>query len=217
MSYNAIVFDLDGVLLSGYHTAPAVYRQATSEALADFGAAVEEPPADLVDPDGTAAIREACDRLDIPAEPFWAYREHAATALENDRIEAGDREPFADVETLETLDTAADLGIVSNNRHGTVRFVCEYFDWGTSIEAAVGRAPTVAGYDRMKPDPFYLQQCLDTLDCAPDETLFVGDRRSDVATADRIGADSALLIRDGDRPDGGPEPTIEIESLTALQ
>ncbi|WP_135665231.1 HAD family hydrolase [Halorhabdus rudnickae] len=214
--YDAIVFDLDGVLLTGYHTAPAVYRQATVTALADFDAATNEPPAELVMPDDVATIRRLCERFDVPAASYWGYREHAATELENDWIREGEREPFPDVDVLETLAESGELAIASNNRHGTVRFVRDYFPWGDHFEAAYGRAPTLPGYDRMKPDPHYLQTALDALGVKPGNALFVGDRLSDVETADRAGADSALLVREGDRPEGDPEPTFEIESLEGL-
>ncbi|WP_136689522.1 HAD family hydrolase [Halorhabdus amylolytica] len=214
--YDAIAFDLDGVLLTGYHTAPAVYRRATVEALTDFEAGVEEPPAALVDPDDAATARRLCERFDVPAEPYWGYREHAATVLENDQIREGEREPFADVDVLETLAGSSALAIVSNNRHGTVRFVREYFEWDEHVGAAYGRAPTLAGYDRMKPDPHYLRTALDTLEVDPADALFVGDRLSDIETADRLGADSALLVREGERPDGDAQPTFEIASLEDL-
>lgn len=214
--YDAIAFDLDGVLLTGYHTAPAVYRRATVEALADFGADVAEPPAALIDPDDAATARRLCERMGVPAEPYWGYREHAATVLENDRIRDGERPPFDDVSALETLAESTDLAVVSNNRHGTVRFVREYFGWGEYLDVAYGRAPTLAGYDHMKPDPHYLQTALDALGADPTASLFVGDRRSDVETADRVGADAALLVRDGDPPAGDAEPTFVIESLGEL-
>ncbi|WEL16336.1 HAD superfamily hydrolase [Halorhabdus sp. SVX81] len=217
MSYDAIVFDLDGVLLTGYHTAPAVYREATRETLADFDVTVEAVPEELVNLDDTDEVRRFCDRHDCAPDAFWGYREHASTVLENERITAGEREPFDDVDVLMELAEAATLGIVSNNRHGTVRFVRDYFDWGDVFGAVRGRAPTLAGYDRMKPDPHYLGQTLDDLGVDPVNTLFVGDRRSDVETAHRAGTDSALLVRDGDRPVGQAEPTRVIESLHGLK
>ncbi|MFB6150733.1 MAG: HAD family hydrolase [Haloarculaceae archaeon] len=214
--YDALVFDLDGVLLTGYHTDPAVYRRATVESLADFGVETDDPPAALVDPDDAGTARRVCERLGVPADPYWGYREHAATALENDRIRAGERVPFDDVDALSTLADRADLAVVSNNRHGTVRFVRNHFDWGGHLTTAVGRRPTLAGYDLMKPDPHYLEAALDALGTDPADGLFVGDRRSDVATADRAGADAALLVRDDDQPDGEPEPTFVVESLEDL-
>lgn len=216
VSHDAIAFDLDGVLLTGYHTPPDVYRRATVEALADFDVAVSDPPDNLVDPDDTARVRRSCEELGIPPEPYWGYREHASTVRENDRIRAGERDPYPDVDALETLAERAQLAVVSNNRHGTVRFVCERFEWGKYVNAAYGRAPTLAGYDRMKPDPHYLATALETLAVEPADALFVGDRLSDIETADRLGTDSALLVRDGDRPDGDEDPTFVIESLSDL-
>ncbi|MFB6201736.1 MAG: HAD family hydrolase [Halorhabdus sp.] len=215
--YDAIVFDLDGVLVTGYHTDPEVYRQATVESLADFDVQEDDPPASLVDPDDAAQARAHCERLGVAPDPFWGYREHAATALENAQIEAGEREPFGDVDALVGLAERADLGIVSNNRHGTVRFVHQYFEWDEHVDVAIGRAPTLAGYDRMKPDPHNLRVALDALETDPADALFVGDRLSDVETADRIGSDAALLVRDGDRPTGDHDPTFVIDSLADLR
>lgn len=217
MSYDAIVFDLDGVLLTGYHTAPAVYREAARETLADFDVTVGAVPDGLVNPDDTGEVRAFCAHHDLPPEAFWGYREHASTVLENDRIIAGEREPFDDVDVLPSLAEETTLGIVSNNRHGTVRFVREYFDWGDAFGAVRGRAPTLDGYDRMKPDPHYLGHTIDALEVEPTETLFVGDRLSDVETADRAGTDSVLLVRDDDRPTGDSDPTHVIDSLRDLE
>ena len=106
--------------------------------------------------------------------------------------------------------------MVSNNRHGTVRFVLEHFGWSAHVEAMQGRHPTLEGYDRMKPDPFYLDRALDSLGAEPGATLYVGDRLSDVETADRAGTDVALLVRDGNPPEDAPDPTDVIESLDEL-
>lgn len=217
MSYDAIAFDLDGVLLTGYHTAPAVYRDAARETLADFNVTVKKVPGELINPDDTEAVRAFCHQYGLPPEAFWSYREHASTVLENEQITAGEREPFDDVASLDRLAEDATLGIVSNNRHGTVRFVRDYFGWGDSFGAVHGRTPTLAGYDRMKPDPQYLNATLEKLGVDPADALFVGDRLSDVETAGRAGADSALLVRDGNRPTGDPDPTHVIESLRDLQ
>ena len=216
MTYNAIVFDMDGVLLTGYQTDFEIYRRAVVEALQDFATDETEAPDQLVDPDDTAAVRRTCEDLGVLADSFWGYREHAATVLENEQIANGGRQPFDDAPVLETLEEDYQLGVVSNNRQGTVRFVVDYFDWGSGIDAFHGRHPTLEGYDRMKPDPYYLTLTLEDLDVDPAETLYVGDRYSDVTTADRAGTDVALLARGDDPPAGDLEPTIEIGSLFEL-
>lgn len=213
MTYETILFDMDGVLLTGYHTDREVYRQAAAATLADFGIDYEgEPPPGLVDPDDISEVRTTCDDLSLPATSAWAYRERAATTIENERIAAGDRVPFDDTAVLADLADDHPLAIVSNNRQGTVRFTAEYFDW--PLNAVRGRYPTLTEFGKRKPDAHLLRWMLDRLDAG--EALFVGDRRTDIAAADRAGIDSALLARDGNVPDGESEPTHHIESLDAL-
>ncbi|QSG12908.1 HAD superfamily hydrolase [Halapricum desulfuricans] len=211
MAYETILFDMDGVLLTGYHTDPDVYRQAAAATLADFGIDYDGVPPGLVRPDDVAEIRTTCDDLGLAAAPAWAYRERAATDLENERIVAGDRVPFEDTAVLSALAGDRTLAIVSNNRQGTVRFAADYFDW--PVEIARGRYPTLSEFGRRKPDGHLLRWTLDRL--GTDDALFVGDRRSDVEAAHRVGIDTALLSRD-DVPDGDPEPTHHIESLSEL-
>ena len=213
MAYETILFDMDGVLLTGYHTDRAVYRQAAAATLADFGIDYEgDPPPDLVDPDTVADVRATCDDLGLPAAPAWAYRERASTTIENERLRDGDRTAFADCDALSTLAETATLGIVSNNRQGTVRFAAELFEWPASVVR--GRFPTLTEFGRLKPDPALLRWTLDRLDVT--DALFVGDRRSDVEAAHRAGIDATLLSRNGDPPDGDAEPTHHVESLHDL-
>ncbi|MFB6161946.1 MAG: HAD family hydrolase [Halococcoides sp.] len=211
MAYDALLFDLDGVLLTGYHTDRAIYRAAAADAVVDAGRA-GDPPAGLIDPDASEDVRAACERIDLDPDATWGYREHAATVRENDRIESGAREPFEDTAVLGQLDRS--LAIVSNNRHGTARFARDHCQF--DIDVVRGRYPTLDDFDRMKPDPHFLVDALDALDADPDTALFVGDRRSDIVAGQRAGTDTALLVRDGDPPDGGPDPTHVIDSLEAL-
>jgi HAD superfamily hydrolase (TIGR01549 family) len=212
VTYETILFDMDGVLLTGYHTAPSVYRRATAATLADFAIDHDDLPPGLAAPDGVAEVRTVCDDLGIPAAPAWAYRERAATTIENEQIVAGDRTAFPDTDVLTTLGDDHALGIVSNNRQGTVRFAADRFEW--DVEVVRGRYPILAEYGKLKPDPYLLQWTLDRLDA--DDVLFVGDRRTDIRAAHRAGVDATLLARDGDPPDGNPEPEYHVESLDEL-
>ena len=213
MAYETILFDMDGVLLTGYHTDREIYRQATAATLADFGVDIDgDPPAILVDPDSVAEVRAICDELGVPAAPVWAYRERAATTIENESIVAGDRTSFPDIDALSTLAGTATIGIISNNRHGTARFVADYFEW--PVDAVRGRYPTLEEFAHLKPHPRLLLGELDRL--GSEDALFVGDRRTDVEAAHRAGIDAALLSRSGDPSDGEPEPRYHIESLSEL-
>lgn len=213
MTYETVLFDMDGVLLEGYHTAREVYRQAAAATLADFGLEYDSaPPPDLVTPDSVADVRATCDELGLPPTPVWAYRERAATTIENESIVDGARAPFPDTDALSSLAADHTLGVISNNRHGTVRFVADFFEW--PVDAVRGRFPTLEEFAHLKPHPRLLQRELDRLDAA--EALFVGDRRTDVEAAHRAGIDAALLTRSGDPPPGEAEPKFHVASLREL-
>lgn len=215
MHYDAILFDMDGVLVTGTHTISSVYHRATAEMVEAFGVGVaSEWTSDLQNPDSVVDFRRACSRWGLPDEAAWAYRERAATGIERDRIQSGERTAFPDTDVLAALADRYTIGVVSNNRHDTVGFCVEYFDWGDHVTTYRGRFPTLAEYDRMKPDPSFLSWTVDRLDAtAP---LFVGDRVSDVLTAERVGCDAAMIARSGtDRPRSG-DPTFHLSSLLEL-
>lgn len=210
MTYDAVVFDLDGVLLTGRHTPTGLYDRAVERVLAAAG--IDDPPAALRSPSDVAAFRRACEEHGLEADDLVARYDRAANALENAVIDAGEREPFADVSALDDL--GVPLGIVSNNRHGTVEYVVERFDLG--VGTYYGREPSLAGFERRKPAPYYLERACADLGVDPGATLYVGDRRSDVETAHNVGADGALLTREGAPADGEPAPAHHVETLRDL-
>jgi HAD superfamily hydrolase (TIGR01509 family) len=218
MEYDAVLFDMDGVLLTGEHTPEAVYRRAVEAVLADFEADpdVGEIPDSLVRPDSAAAFQAGCRAVDVPPPPAWGYREHAATVLENERIEAGERPAHDDASVLRRLADAHDLGVVSNNRAGTVSFVLREFDWTELVDAHRGRLPSLFDYDRRKPDPHFVEVVLAAMDADPDGALFVGDRESDVETARRAGVDAALLSRGASADEGTTQPDVHLDDLYEL-
>ena len=215
MTYDAILFDMDGVLLSGYETPPEVYRKATRRLLTGFGVApeVDGIPDGLAVPGSAATFRTACQSIGLPPAPAWAYRERVSSGIARDRLRAGKREPFNDASVLADLGAHYEIGICSNNRHDTVGDCTELFDWDT-VDTFRGRFPTLGDYDERKPKPTYLEWVLERLNAA--EPLFVGDRISDIQTASAIDCDAALLTRRGPVPTGTVEPTFHIEGLDEL-
>jgi HAD superfamily hydrolase (TIGR01549 family) len=209
MGYDAFCFDMDGVLLRGRHTDPAVYETAADRVLADRG--VRDPPealrAAVADPDSIPAFRSAVAEHDLAPERVWAARERAASEIEGEHIAAGRREPYPDVDALHDLD--ASIGVVSNNRHATVEVAVEHL--GLDVAAAVGRDPTLDGYGRLKPDPHYLDRALAAV--GAERALYVGDRYTDVAAAHAAGAEAALLERPELDPGEGPDPEHVVEGL----
>lgn len=217
--YDAIVFDVDGVLLRRHEGYPDAYREAIEAAFDAFD--VDPPDADLEafyggsgeTPEGMAAI---CERHGIEFEAFWPERERRASALQQRFMAEGGRELYDDVATLETLADGHAIGLVSNNQQATLESMVEQFGLAEHVDAVYGREPSVEGYRRCKPDVHYLECALDELGTR--SALFVGDSDVDVVAAHRAGIDSAFLARGpGTGEDLPEEPSHVIGALTELE
>jgi len=213
--YDAVLFDMDGVLLTGRSTAAAIYQRAANDVVRYLGAdPLPEQLARLEQRSYGPLVEAACHDAGIDPERFWELRERCASAREHRWLARGLREPHADTDAL--FDLSVPLAVVSNNRHDTVQFVLDTVIPGV-FEVGRGRDPSVAGYRRRKPDSAYLDETLDAL--GVETALYVGDRTTDVEAAHAAGIDAALLTR--------PEapsinmttvaPTYRIESLTELR
>ena len=210
--YEAVVFDMDGVLLS--MTEHALIDRAVREAFGAFGV---EPREETVEPfarSDASGLAAACDPFDLDPETVWPAREWAACWLQAREMDAGRKAPYEEVvDVLDGID--AGLGLVSNNQHHTVEYALDRFGLEDAFEAAYGRAPTVEGLCRRKPDPHYLDRTLS--DLGTRDALYVGDSRVDVEAAARAGVDSAFVRRDH-RAEYSPsaDPDHEVADLAAL-
>jgi HAD superfamily hydrolase (TIGR01549 family) len=210
--YDAVLFDMDGVLLTGRHTDRSVYEATAERVLAGYDH--PDPAPELVEafvsPNSADAFRASAEDHGLPAEAAWADRERVASELEAERIRAGEREPFPDVGALDALDT---VGVVSNNRQETVAFAVEHL--GIDADVAVGREPTLEGYERLKPEPYYVAAALSEIDA--EDALYVGDRYTDAAAAHAAGAAAALVDRPGmDAGEPVADPEYEVDSLNEV-
>ena len=213
--YEVMLFDMDGVVLEGRGTDPAVRSRALDDVLDDRGLTV---PAALREPLERAAyddaFRAACAELGVAPEPLFRAREERSAKRAVERLAAGSRRLHRDVEVLDALADRATLGLVSNNYHPTVEFVVDHFRLD-AFAVVRGRDPGPDGYRRRKPDPHYLNEALDALDAT--RGIYVGDRATDVIAAERAGIDSAFLWRDHNADRAlDVEPTTEVESLHEL-
>lgn len=212
MSYDAVIFDNDGVLT--VPTARDVFRSTVERAFYDFGVLV--PKQGYVDAlvNGDAAdVERICDDYTIDPAEFWSIRERAAIEAQHAELQAGAKPLYDDVDALRSL--SASLGIVSNNQQETVENVVRVFGLGDLFESVHGRAPTLEGLDRCKPDPYLLAAAVDELEAA--NPLYVGDSECDVVAAAELGIDSAFVRRahrEGYVLDR--EPTYEVSDLADL-
>ena len=207
---RAVLFDMDGVLLEGRGTDPAVHARALDNLLDDRGLAVDDDRrATLSAYEYTDAFVDACDAIGVDPEAFYTARERRSAARTVDH--AATRASFDDIDALDRLPDRVGVGLVSNNYHRTVRFAVEYFGL-TTFDVARGREVGPTGFNRRKPDPHYLTRTLEDLGATGG--LYVGDRATDVVAADRAGLDSAFLRRDHNADvELDVEPTVEVDGL----
>lgn len=214
MSYDAVVFDNDGILT--HLTRPAVVDEAVAATFREFDldpTARAFDAARNADPDGVEAL---ADEYDVDAATFWERRESNVAGAQREELETGRKPLYDDVEAVFELgDDGVDLGVVSNNQHETVQHVVDVFDLHGLFRTALGREPTLGGLRKKKPEPYYVERAL--ADLAADAALYVGDSGVDVVAAEAAGVDSAFVRRphreDYDLP---TDPTHEVTSLTEL-
>jgi len=209
--YDAVVFDNDGVLIQP--TDRGLLTEAVHETFAEFDVTVDEAvaremvAADAVPDDGFEG------EYGIDPAAFWERREAIASEFQREAIRRGEKALYDDIDAVATLPYRT--GVVSNNQHATIEFILDHHDLAGHFETAYGRAPTLSGANRKKPDPSYIEQALD--DLGTRHALYVGDSEKDVVAAQRAGIDSAF-IRRSHRADLelSVEPTHEVADLYEL-
>ena len=211
MSYEAVVFDNDGVLT--LPTEREVYRAGVRAAFEEFGVDPGTEAIDGIFRGSLTRIRRVCEAHGVDHEAFWPRHETHVSDAQRAALEAGAKPLYDDFDALRTLDVP--LAVVSNNQHATVEHVVEIFELDGLFEVAYGREPTIEGIRRKKPSSHYLERAL--ADLGVDSALYVGDSNVDVLAADRVGIDSAFVRRPhrADYPLAA-DPTHELGSLHDL-
>lgn len=215
MTHDAVVFDMDGVVVE--RTPSWVFDDAAEEALAAFGID------DLTDEEYQAVRGYAADpetaaerfteRRGVAFETVWATREAFVSAKQLTAVRRGEKTVYDDATTVARL--PVDVAVVSNNQHGTVGKLLEYFDIASHVETWYGLRPTMTDMARRKPDTTYLERTLSEL--GAENAVFVGDRESDIEVASRAGIDVAFVRRPfNEDTDLDLTPTYDIGSLDAL-
>lgn len=208
-----VLFDMDGVILEGPRTDPQVYTDAADAALAELGVDPTPPQRRDFRTHDHDQIRTHCTELGIDPARFWELKETYASSGTHDRLRSGERVTYTDIDAIRDLGERTTIGLVTNNRHETAAFVAEYFDF--DFDVVRGRDPTFQGYERRKPDPYYIDAALTDLDAT--DGLYVGDSVKDVTAGHAAGLETAFLRRPHNRDQDRPaDATHELESLTEL-
>ncbi|WP_266081408.1 HAD family hydrolase [Haladaptatus caseinilyticus] len=216
MTYDSLLFDVDGVLLDFHPEHPTAYRQAVEETFDAFGISPSTADVDAFIAGATIEdMRRVCDNLGVDFTRFWPEREANTSSLQCGMMDCGERVPYDDCSVLFDLAEHHAMGVISSNQHATVEYMLEYFEFAHLFETVYGRKPTVEGFERTKPDTYYLERAMADLDVT--DGLYVGDSACDVRAAHAAGLDSVFVRRSHRTEYDLPEdPTYEVTSLTVL-
>lgn len=217
---RAILFDMDGVIVEGWGTDPSVHTRALEDALVSLDIDEELTRDDhirtpLETYEYTDAFVTACETIGVDPGEFYAIREEFSAKRAIARLEAGERGLYSDVPALETLARETDLALVSNNYDPTVTFVVGHFDLEV-FSFVRGRDVGLEGFERRKPDPYYLEEALGALDAR--DGLYVGDRETDLVAAESAGLEPVFIRREHNvNVEPALESYTEIGSLEELR
>lgn len=211
MTYDTVLFDLDGVLIEP--TDPAVFRQSIASTFQAFG--VEDPGETCVEAMiGTTVetIRRTCSQHGIDADDFWSKREHNLTDAQINEMQNGNKNLYDDLHLLKDCDIR--FGIVSNNQHQFVQCLLDSSELGEVFEVNYGCYPTLDGYGKRKPHPHYLDLALN--DLPSQDVLYIGDADTDILAAQNASIDSAHLLREESQGTFHSSSTHQMTSLHDL-
>lgn len=166
MSYEAVVYDLDGTLVR-----LAVDWEATHQTVVDS----------LSDYEVDAAAMDLWDVLSwADGRGAKSVVESAIAEHERDGAAAASRLPLAD-----ELPRTEPVGVCSLNCEDACRIALDRHGLADHVDAVVGRDSVGA----RKPAPEPLLRSVELLGASPAEAVFIGDSARDERAADRAGVD----------------------------
>ena len=215
MTYDAVVLDMDGVIVE---RSPAwVFDDAAQTALAEVG--IRDPTdrefgmVRSLHGELSAATAHFERAHGVPFERLWRRRNELVTENQARAIDDGEKTLYDDAGAVERL--PGPRGIVSNNQHAAVEHVLRRFGLLSTFDTWYGLGPTLSDVGEEKPATTYMERALADLDV--DHAVYVGDRASDVRAAHDAGIDAAFVRREFNADaDPEPEPRYDVDSLGEL-
>ncbi|MGZ5442042.1 MAG: HAD family hydrolase [Thermoanaerobaculia bacterium] len=183
LRYRAVLFDLDGTLVDSCAALTDAVNHARRREDLD-----ELTPArirTLVGDGLETLLQRAFDRTEIARSTVDAFESRY------DEVCCQESKVLADVEaTLERLASlGVEMAVCTNKPTVFSRKILDFLELSRYFRAIVG--PDAAG--ARKPDARHLLVTLESVRCAPEEALFVGDMPIDVRAARNSGIDIAVV------------------------
>lgn len=221
MTYDAVIFDNDGVLVA--EAADAVLEGAAVEAFEAVGIAdpAREHVATLRKGVAPETLHRIADEYGFDPDEFWTARDRAASRAQIESTKNGGKPFFEDAAVVRDLSVPA--AVVSSNQEATLDFLFSHYDLVDCFVSIYGRRPVVSDLRRKKPNPYFVERALDDLRAhvdggrlAPADVLMVGDNESDVRAAHAAGVDSLYVHREDETPALDVIPDYRRTSLRSL-
>jgi len=216
MSYDAVLFDHDGVLVDVLSRAQ-LYTQFSEQSrrlLRDVGVTPSDSVYETlylsVSYEDVTTLGE---QFDTDPAHIWRVREAVIEELLTAAVRNGDKDPYEDVSVLKTL--SLPTGIVSNNQTRIVEDILRYHGLREQFDTVWAREPHLSSLTRKKPEPTFITGAMNDLGAS--NPLYVGDSETDVVAGQRANVDVAFIRREHNRSTAlSVTPTYEIESLIAI-
>ncbi|MFC6202725.1 HAD family hydrolase [Lactiplantibacillus nangangensis] len=181
MTYQAIMFDIDGTLTNSQPAYAKVMAQVLSEYDKPFSAADAQATFPM-------AAEQAMAHLGIAADDFDHFQA---------RYEAVMADHYQDITLypgiaplLQQLPTDVKLGIVTSQRRNEMESGMAQYDFMDRLAVTISADDT----PKRKPDPLPLLTALARVGVQPSDALFVGDSLSDEQTAAAAKVDFGLAV-----------------------
>ena len=214
MSYDAVIFDFDGVLMDsgfdGFQWALDERRKVAETNGWDIE--LERLEQGIFEPGHSEDLKQVMDREKVS----WSQLREMEKAVAERKVEmaaSGEIKIFEDVEeVLQALDCPK--AIVSNAYMNYLKILLE--ELGIKDHIDYWTAPSLENIrdyrEKMKPEPEMIHEALENL--GTKNAVMVGDQFTDILAARKAGIDSVYINRNGEKE---PKADYSISDLKELE